>query len=129
MSDANRAMPSCNPSTSGVERRAATIVSGSSAEMAAMENAPRTRRNMERVASDSDAPAAISCSIRCAITSVSVAEVSVCPAASSSARSSAWFSMMPLWMMARRPVQSVCGWAFSAVGLPWVAQRVWPMAA
>ena len=37
--------------------------------------------------------------------------------------------MMPLWMMASRPVQSVCGWAFSAVGLPWVAQRVCPMAA
>ncbi len=54
MSDASRAMPSCNPSTSGVERRAATIVSGSSAETTAMENAPRTRRNMERVASASD---------------------------------------------------------------------------
>ena len=26
-----------------------------------------------------------------------------------------------------RPVQSRCGWAFSSVGRPWVAQRVWPM--
>ena len=68
-------------------------------------------------------------SIRWAITSVSVAEVRVCPLASSSARSSAWFSMIPLWTRARRPVQSMCGWAFSAVGLPWVAQRVCPMAA
>ena len=23
-------------------------------------------------------------------------------------------------------MQSVCGWAFSSVGRPWVAQRVWP---
>ena len=95
----------------------------------AMENAPRSRRSMARVASASEAPPAICCSIRWASTSVSVAEVMVCPAASSSARSSAWFSMIPLWIRARRPVQSVCGWAFSAVGLPWVAQRVWPMAA
>ena len=81
------------------------------------------------MASVSDAPPAIPCSIRWAITSVSVADVRVCPAASSSARSSAWFSMIPLWMMAMRPVQSVCGCAFSGVGLPWVAQRVCPMAA
>ena len=45
-----------SPSTSGVVRRAATIVSGSSAETTAMENAPRTRRNMERVASASGRP-------------------------------------------------------------------------
>ncbi len=63
------------------------------------------------------------------MTSVSVAEAKVCPVASSSARSSAWFSMMPLWISARRPVQSTWGWAFSSVGLPWVAQRVCPMAA
>ena len=25
------------------------------------------------------------------------------------------------------PLQSWCGWAFSSVGRPWVAQRVWPM--
>jgi hypothetical protein len=25
------------------------------------------------------------------------------------------------------PVQSVWGWAFSSEGLPWVAQRVWPI--
>ena len=52
-----------------------------------------------------------------------------CPSATRRAESSAWFSMIPLWMMAMRPVQSTWGWAFSAVGLPWVAQRVWPIAA
>ena len=34
---------------------------------------------------------------------------------------------MPLWTTTRRPVQSRWGWAFSSVGRPWVAQRVWPM--
>ena len=129
MSDASNAAPSCRPSTSGVRRRAATIVSGSSAWTTAMENAPRTRRSMDRVAAASDAPPAISCSMRWAITSVSVAEAMVWPDASSSARSSAWFSMIPLWIRARRPLQSVWGCAFSGVGLPWVAQRVCPRAA
>ena len=67
--------------------------------------------------------------MRWAITSVSVAEVKVWPPASSPARSTAWFSMIPLWMRATRPVQSVWGWAFSSVGLPCVAQRVCPIAA
>ena len=35
--------------------------------------------------------------------------------------------MMPLWMTATAPVQSMCGWALRSVGAPWVAQRVWPM--
>src|SRR5574337_695623 len=34
--------------------------------------------------------------------------------------------MMPLWTTTRSPVQSLWGWAFSSVGRPWVAQRVWP---
>ena len=34
---------------------------------------------------------------------------------------------MPLWTTTMRPVQSRWGWAFSSVGRPWVAQRVWPM--
>ena len=34
--------------------------------------------------------------------------------------------MIPLWTTTRRPVQSRCGWAFSSVGRPCVAQRVWP---
>jgi hypothetical protein len=33
--------------------------------------------------------------------------------------------MMPLWTTATRSV--ACGWALLTVGLPWVAQRVWPM--
>jgi hypothetical protein len=130
MSEARRATPSCSPSTSGVERRAATMVSGSSAETTAMEKAPRTVAQQRRPGWPRPvSPAAISSSIRWATTSVSVAEVTCGPSASSSARSSAWFSMIPLWMRASRPVQSRWGWAFSAVGCPWVAQRVWPMAA
>ncbi len=82
-----------------------------------------------RVASGKDSPVAMCCSMRCAITSVSVAEVIVCPARTNSIRRALWFSMIPLWMMARRPVQSRWGWAFSDVGWPWVAQRVWPMPA
>ena len=34
---------------------------------------------------------------------------------------------MPLWTTTRVPVPSRWGWAFSSVGRPWVAQRVWPM--
>ncbi len=37
--------------------------------------------------------------------------------------------MMPLWTSAIRPVQSAWGWAFSSLGRPWVAHRVWPMPA
>ena len=130
MSEARKATPSCSPRTSGVLRRAATMVSGSSAETTAMENEPRSRgqHGPDRLG-QRRARRPSACSIRWASTSVSVAETSVCPAASSSARSSAWFSMIPLWIRARRPVQSMWGWAFSAVGPPWVAQRVWPMAA
>ena len=35
--------------------------------------------------------------------------------------------MIPLCTTTMRPVQSRCGWAFSSVGRPCVAQRVWPM--
>ena len=35
--------------------------------------------------------------------------------------------MIPLWTTAIRPVQSVCGWAFTSLGAPWVAQRVCPI--
>ena len=37
------------------------------------------------------------------------------------------FSTMPLWTTTMSPVQSRCGCAFSSVGRPCVAQRVWPM--
>ena len=35
--------------------------------------------------------------------------------------------MMPLCTTATRPVRPRWGWAFSSLGAPWVAQRVWPM--
>ena len=41
------------------------------------------------------------------------------------ARSSAWFSTIPLRTMWIASSQSPCGWAFSSVTRPWVAQRVW----
>ena len=44
----------------------------------------------------------------------------------SSARSSSWFSMMPLWTIAM-PSLEMCGWALRSLGTPWVAQRVWAM--
>ena len=58
--------------------------------------------------------------------SVSVSDSKVWPRASSSARSSMKFSMMPLWMTVRSPVQSAWGWALRSLGRPCVAQRVWP---
>ena len=47
------------------------------------------------------------------------------PFFSSSSRSSRKFSMMPLCTTASLSV--ACGCALFSVGLPWVAQRVWPM--
>ena len=35
--------------------------------------------------------------------------------------------MMPLWMTTTLDEQSLCGWAFSSLGRPCVAQRVWAM--
>lgn len=58
---------------------------------------------------------------------MSVSLVNWTPSASSSARSFAKFSMMPLWITATRPSGETCGWALRSVGPPWVAQRVWPM--
>jgi hypothetical protein len=58
---------------------------------------------------------------------VSVSLRSSMPAASSSARSGAKFSMIPLWMTATALAVSRCGWALRSVGAPWVAQRVCPM--
>ena len=64
-------------------------------------------------------------STRCSTISVSVSVWNTVPFFSSSSRSSRKFSMMPLWTTATRSV--ACGWALFSVGLPWVAQRVWPM--
>src|ERR1700756_2309941 len=64
------------------------------------------------------------------------------PLALSSARSSSWFSMMPLWTSAMRALRSAscglaaasvasapekCGWALCTAGTPCVAQRVCAM--
>ena len=59
--------------------------------------------------------------------SVSVWDTNSTPSACSLARSSSAFSMMPLCTTAMRCAASTCGWAFSSVGSPWVAQRVCPM--
>ena len=58
---------------------------------------------------------------------MSVSLVNSWPKLSSSALISAKFSMMPLCTTEIRPWQSACGWALMMVGLPCVAQRVWPM--
>ena len=79
------------------------------------------RRRRPRAASRSSAAS------RCAAHSVSVSLANSTPVASSSARSLAKFSMMPLWITATRPSADRCGWALRSVGPPWVAQRVWPM--
>ena len=63
--------------------------------------------------------------MRWANISVSVSEENTSPRACRAALSSRWFSMMPLCTTATPPYR--CGWAFSSVGRPWVAQRVWPM--
>ena len=56
-----------------------------------------------------------------------MSEVNSWPAAWSSALSSAKFSMIPLWMTKKRPLQSLWGWALAWEGRPWVAHRVCPM--
>ena len=40
-------------------------------------------------------------------------------------RIAAWFSMTPLWTSTTLPAASTWGWAFSTLGRPCVAQRVW----
>ena len=50
----------------------------------------------------------------------------VADVACSSARSSSWFSMMPLCTTAR-PSRETCGWALRSLGSPCVAQRVCAM--
>ena len=134
---ARKFSPSPRPTTSGELRRAPTTASGSLVSTATSVNAPSSRWQTARMAVASAPPRGaplpfapgpedISSSSRCATSSVSVWEVSSWPPVSSSARSAAKFSMMPLCTTARRPAQSVCGCAFGSVGGPWVAQRVWP---
>ncbi len=65
--------------------------------------------------------------IRWVSTSVSVSERKTTPSAVSRVRSSEALSMIPLWTTATLFSASMWGWAFSSLGAPWVAQRVWAM--
>lgn len=65
--------------------------------------------------------------MRWARTSVSVSERKTTPSAVSRARRSEALSKMPLWTTATLESASRCGWAFSSLGAPWVAQRVCAM--
>ena len=125
-SEATNISPSPTPTTSGEERRAATISSGRSAWVNTSVNAPSSRATTARTAPVSPAPGSASKAraTRCGATSVSVSLASSTPSDSSSARSAAKFSMIPLWTTATLPVASWCGWALRSVGGPWVAQRV-----
>ena len=82
---------------------------------------------MARAASTGDSPRASPAAQSWTTASVSVSVSKVAPAASSSARSARWFSMMPLCTTATPA--AACGWAFLTDGAPCVAQRVWPMPA
>ncbi len=110
-----------------MERRAATIVPGSSAWAKTNVKCPSSRRSTastEAAKSPACSPVANSRATRCTATSVSVSLANSTPADSNSVRSDGKFSMMPLWTTATLPAASRCGWALRSVGLPWVAQRV-----
>ena len=68
-----------------------------------------------------------SAAIMWASASVSVSLTSLTPRALSASLSCSAFSMMPLCTTAIRPSVSVCGWALTSFGSPWVAHLVWPM--
>ena len=68
-----------------------------------------------------------SAAIMWASASVSVSLTSLTPLADSASLSCSAFSMMPLCTTAIRPSVSVCGWALTSFGSPWVAHLVWPM--
>src|ERR1019366_1434279 len=125
ISEATKFSPSPSPSTSGVAVLAATSLSGSVSDSTTIENEPRSRKTASRTASVSPRPPLSFSSITCEISSVSVSERSLCPCASSSARSSMKFSTMPLWMTATGP--ALCGCALSSDGRPCVAHRVCPI--
>ena len=58
-------------------------------------------------------------------TSVSVSLENSIPASINWFLSWLLFSIIPLWTTATLSV--ICGWAFFSSGVPWVAQRVWPI--
>src|SRR2546425_38064 len=128
-SDATKFSPVPIATSSGEPCRAATIVSGSRVESTAIPYVPSTWCSAPATASTSGLPFATCSSIRCASTSVSVSERNTWPRLVRAARSGPAFSMMPLWMSASVPPQSVCGCALTVLGAPCVAQRVWAMPA
>ena len=105
--------------------RAPIIRSVSPAKMKPSANAPRSCVSAARTASTGLTPFFSMSSTRCSTISVSVSVLKTAPFFVSASRSSRKFSMMPLWTTATRSV--ACGCALFSVGLPWVAQRVWPM--
>ena len=127
MSEASMFSPRPNPTISGEETLTPTITPGSSAEVTTSAYAPVSCLATARMASARPEWKATSSSIRWATTSVSVSEPNRCPSFSRRVLSGWKFSMIPLWMTAMRPEQSRWGWAFSSVGGPWVAHRVWPI--
>jgi hypothetical protein len=124
MSLARNCSRSPSPITSGQSTRAAIRSSGRPANTTPIAYAPRSRVIARRTASSGSPVSFRASSITWGITSVSVPEQNRW--APKAARSSAWFSMMPLWTTPTAPSQEKCGCAFADVTPPWVAQRVWP---
>ncbi len=126
-SEPTKYSPSPTPTTSGLLRRAATTRSASWASTATSVKAPSSRWQTRCIAVVRSTPDCTWSSTRWATTSVSVCETSTWSSASSRARRSAKFSMIPLCTRAMRWALPSWGWALTSVGGPWVAQRVWPI--
>ena len=114
-----------NPTASGAPWRAPIISSLWPAKIIAIAYAPCSRVRQACAASRGDSPRLRLRSTICATVSLSVSVLNTWPSRSSSARSSTWFSMMPLCTIETSAVP--CGCALPSVGAPCVAQRVWPM--
>ena len=126
MSDATKNSPSPRPTTTGGPLRTATIVSGSSAEIDTSANSPRTR--VERTPHrrhESVAPAFLLDQVRDDLR-VSLRDEAV-PLAFELALELEVVLDDAVVHDDDAAVQSRCGCAFSSVGRPCVAQRVWPM--
>ena len=109
----------------GGDDRARLVGVGEDQREVALQPAQHGKHGGDEVAAVS--PCVVLRTTRCTATSVSVSLANSTPAASSSWRSAAKFSMIPLWTTAILPAASRCGWALRSVGLPWVAHRVWPI--
>ena len=128
MSEASIVSPLPSPTTIGEDTFTPTSSPGWPDDTTTSEYAPSSAATTARTASVRSSVSPRASSTRCATTSVSVSEANTWPPFSSPDRRSWWFSMIPLWITAMSPGQSVCGCAFAAVGAPWVAQRVCPIA-